>query len=164
MVSKIQRGTWGRWKWFRSEQTSITLTLLTAAEVRGLVVTDCRMPRKLLDDHLHLNRDTIRQILLETFEKRKIWAKFVAKSHIRANRAQWTVTSFFFNLWERYWRGFRQLDSCIDGGAVWFYFARQFAWPSAMTLKHFLTIWGVVEISHTLQSTDFVPAEVLPIL
>ena len=164
MVSKIQRGTWGRWRWFRSDQTSTTLTSLTAAEVRGLVVTDCRMPRNLLEDNLHLNRDTIRQILLETFGKRKIWAKLAAKSHIWAKGAQWTVAWFFFNLWERYWRGFRQLDSCIDGRAVWFFFARQFAWPSAMTLKHFLAIWGVVEISHTLQSPDLVPAEVLSVL
>jgi len=25
MASKIHRGTWGRWRWFRSEQPSITL-------------------------------------------------------------------------------------------------------------------------------------------
>lgn len=40
------------------------------------------MALKLLEDHLHLNRDTIRQILLKTFGKRKICAKFVAKSHM----------------------------------------------------------------------------------
>jgi hypothetical protein len=164
MVSKIQRGTWGPWRWFRSEQPSITLTSLTAAEVRGLAVTDCRMPLKLLEDHLYLNRDTIHQILLELLERgRSAWNLFQNLTYEQTEHSeQWLNTTFKF--WERYWKGFRQLDSYIDGGAVWFFFARQFAWPSAMTLKHFLALWGVVEISHTFQSPDLVPAEVLSVV
>jgi hypothetical protein len=105
-----------------------------------------------------LDGNTIHQILVRGRSARNL---LQSPTYELTEHCEWWLNSTF-KFWKRYWRGFRQWGSYVcrwKGNLV--VFARQCAWPSAMTLKHFLAICSVVEISHTPHSPDLVPDEVL---